>query len=63
MNLLEDKVAIVTGASSGIGYAAAKLFAQEAPRSLWLLAVRSNSTCWSAKSKRPAERRSPLQET
>jgi NAD(P)-dependent dehydrogenase (short-subunit alcohol dehydrogenase family) len=29
MNVLEDKVAIVTGASSGIGYAAAKLFARE----------------------------------
>lgn len=29
MNVLADKVAIVTGASSGIGYAAAKLFAQE----------------------------------
>lgn len=29
MNMLRDKVAIVTGASSGIGYAAAKLFAQE----------------------------------
>jgi NAD(P)-dependent dehydrogenase (short-subunit alcohol dehydrogenase family) len=29
MQLLHEKVAIVTGASSGIGYAAAKLFAQE----------------------------------
>jgi NAD(P)-dependent dehydrogenase (short-subunit alcohol dehydrogenase family) len=29
MNALADKVAIVTGASSGIGYATAKLFAQE----------------------------------
>ncbi len=29
MNRLENRVAIVTGASSGIGYAAAKLFAQE----------------------------------
>ncbi|MBE9102600.1 SDR family oxidoreductase [Vacuolonema iberomarrocanum] len=29
MNMLANKVAIVTGASSGIGYATAKLFAQE----------------------------------
>ncbi len=29
MNALREKVAIVTGASSGIGYATAKLFAQE----------------------------------
>ncbi len=29
MNVLVGKVAIVTGASSGIGYATAKLFAQE----------------------------------
>lgn len=29
MNILANKVAIVTGASSGIGYATAKLFAQE----------------------------------
>jgi len=29
MSLLENKVAIITGASSGIGRASAKLFAQE----------------------------------
>lgn len=29
MNALKDKIAIVTGASSGIGYATAKLFARE----------------------------------
>jgi NADP-dependent 3-hydroxy acid dehydrogenase YdfG len=29
MNALTNKVAIITGASSGIGYAAALLFAQE----------------------------------
>ncbi|HAI96054.1 MAG TPA: hypothetical protein DCL50_01290, partial [Methylococcaceae bacterium] len=29
MHSLADKVAIVTGASSGIGYAASKLFAKE----------------------------------
>jgi NAD(P)-dependent dehydrogenase (short-subunit alcohol dehydrogenase family) len=29
MTVLADKVAIVTGASSGIGYATAKLFARE----------------------------------
>ncbi|MBU1390663.1 MAG: SDR family NAD(P)-dependent oxidoreductase, partial [Gammaproteobacteria bacterium] len=29
MNILANKVAIVTGASTGIGYAAAKLFARE----------------------------------
>ena len=32
MNVLKDKIAIVTGASSGIGYATAKLFAQEGAR-------------------------------
>lgn len=32
MKVLADKVAIVTGASSGIGYATAKLFAQEGAR-------------------------------
>ena len=32
MNILANKVAIVTGASSGIGYATAKPFAQEGAR-------------------------------
>jgi NADP-dependent 3-hydroxy acid dehydrogenase YdfG len=32
MNVLKDKVAIVTGASSGIGYASARLFAQQGAR-------------------------------
>lgn len=32
MNMLEGKIAIITGASTGIGYASAKLFAQEGAR-------------------------------
>ena len=34
MSALENKVAIVTGASAGIGYATAKLFAQEGAKQM-----------------------------
>jgi NADP-dependent 3-hydroxy acid dehydrogenase YdfG len=33
MTALADKVAIITGASSGIGHATANLFAREGPKS------------------------------
>lgn len=49
MGALTNKVAIIAGASSGIGHATAKLFAAEGAKSWWVPDAKPNSIPWSKK--------------
>lgn len=63
MTALSDKVAIVTGASSGIGYATAKLFAREDASRNWTRSLKTSRrrvvmpSRWPAMSKTKLSRR------
>jgi len=50
--MIQDKVVIITGASSGIGEASAKLLASQGPRSFWALGARSTSNVLQMKSRK-----------
>src|SRR5579862_3706270 len=58
MKRLTGKVAIVTGASSGIGRAAAQLFAEEGTRVVAGARRTANSTIWSRRSREAAAKAS-----
>jgi NADP-dependent 3-hydroxy acid dehydrogenase YdfG len=58
---LEGKVAIITGASRGIGAAAAKRFAQEGLVSYLLPVMRKHWLLWQRKSSQTVEKLSPRQ--